>query len=365
MTMNKGKGVRTLPGLALAALLLPFAETLLAEGAQMPPARVVTAPVRQAQVAQTSMVTGVLAFERVANVASEVEGLVVEHRIVAGNTVKKGDVLVRLGTEFLEKDIDISYAQLGEVDADIERLQREMKRFQSLEKQRAASRSAYEQVLYEHKAKLRQRDGLIKRVERLQLRIAKSTVHAPFDGLILEKNKELGEWVKIGDGLARIASTEQINARLPVSESLMRFQTPGTSMDLELPSLGKTVDGRLLAVEPVADVRSKTVFLKVRIPYTDGVFENLTARAQVPVDQARVMTLVPRAALVGGKQPQVYVVRDGKAVATPVEIEARTGTDLAIRTDSLAVGTPVVVDGNDRLRPGQAVQVVDDDKDKT
>ncbi len=338
--------------------LLLFAACVQAQ--EPPPARVVVAAVEERELSPSTRMVGVLRFIRVAEVATEAEGLITQHNFDTGRTLEQGAVLAELDTDFIRKDMEINRSQVAEVEAQIEKLAREVQRLESLRRDNLASRSAYEEAFYSHQALLKRRDTLKRQLERMQLALDKSRVRAPFAGLVLEKKKELGDWVGKGDTVARLGSTEGVWAVMPVSEALLPFQHEGAEYEVAIPALGRHIKGRLSGVEPFAEVRSKSVYMKIVLPYEPGMIENLSVEVEVPAEHPRLLRLIPRAALLQMQgAATVYTVAEGKAVLLPVNIVTRSGDYIAVDNENVQPGMTVVVDGNDRLRPGQAVLVVE------
>ena len=80
---------------------------------------------------------------------------------------------------------------------------------------------------------------------------------------------------------------------------------------------------------------------------------------EVRSGERRRLLVIPRDALIRRNGNDfVYVVEDGKARLLPVEIASRSGEYAGVKPEPLAPGMQVVLDGNDRLRPDQAVLVV-------
>ncbi|HEC17463.1 MAG TPA: efflux RND transporter periplasmic adaptor subunit [Sedimenticola sp.] len=342
----------------LLLFMLLFAPAVQAQ--EPPPARVVTALVEERELSPAARMVGLLGFWRVSEVAGEVEGLIVTHNFDTGTMLKKGEVLAELDTELLRKDIEAVNSQIAEAGAEVEKLALEVSRLAPLKRAQAASRSAYDEAFYSHKALVKRRDTLERQRERLQLLLKKSRVRAPFDGIVLEKKKELGDWLGRGEPLARLGAVDAVQVVVPVSESLLPFQHAGHEFDLFVPALGRSLKGRLRGVEPFAEVRSKSVYLKIGLPYEAGMIENLSVEVEVPTADPRRLRLIPRGALLQSPgADMVYTVAEGKAVPLPVHIVARTGEFIAVDDAGVSAGMAVVVDGNDRLRPGQAVQVID------
>ena len=210
-------------------ILVPLVLALVtAAQAQQPPARVVVSEVSERTVAQTVEMVGVIDFDRLAKVSAEVSGVIEQLQIRQGELVEKGAPLARINTDFLRKDIDITQREVEQVEAEIKRERRNQKRFQALMKTNVASRREFEQALYTADALSKKRDGLREQIARLELRIEKSTVRAPFDGIVLEKYRETGEWTGPENPICLIASTQDTEVKVAVSEQLVRYLQPGT-----------------------------------------------------------------------------------------------------------------------------------------
>ncbi len=344
--------------LGLLLFLMFLAPITRAE--EPPQARVVTAVVEERVLSPKARMVGVLRFARVSTVAAEVEGLITSHHFDTGWVLEKGAVMAGLNMDFVRKDIEINRSQVAEVEAEIEKLSREVRRLESLRRSEVASRSALDEAFFSHKALLKRKDTLERRRERMQLSLDKSSVRAPFSGIVLEKKKDLGDWVDQGDALARLGSVDGMNVVVPVSESLLRFQRQGDEFEVSIPALGRKLKGRLSGMVPFVEVRSKSVYLKIALPYEEGMIENLSVEVQVATAPPRRLRLIPRAALLqaqGGDR--VYTLVAGKATPLEVNIVSRTGEQVAVDNAGITAGMVVVVDGNDRLQPGQAVTVIE------
>lgn len=328
--------------------------------ADAPPARVVVETVTEQEVATTNLLTGIIDFDRISAVSGETSGRVIQQHALEGALIKSGQALVELNTDLILKDIDIKQKQRAQVSADIEKLTRTLKRLESLLASNSASHQAYDDALFDHRSLLKKREILDEEMARLHLQLNKSTVVAPFDGVVLEKLKESGEWIDPGAAICRLASTEDLMVKVSVSENLARYQTVGTTVPVSIPALDLKLSGKILGLAPVANLRSKSLTLKIRIPYQTGMIQNMSATVEIPTSAPQKLRMLPRDALVNFKGKDfVYVVKDGQAKLLPIEIVLRSGNRLGILTPPVTAGMQVVVDGNDRLKPDQSVLVVD------
>lgn len=338
-------------------IVLPL--SLPAAPPALPPAKVVITQVRERELAPTIRLVGAIDFDRISEVSGETSGLIVRQNAVEGSLVKQGDPLVELNTDLIRKDIDIKQKQRAQANADLEKVARSMQRLENLLQTNSASRQAYDDARFEHQSLMKRRETVDEQIMRLQIQLDKSTVRAPFDGVVLAKLKEQGEWVNPGTSVATIASTSDLVIKVAISEKLLRFQKIGDPVPVTINALNSRIEGRALGFIPVANIRSKSATLKIAIPYQREMIRNMSAMVEVPSGRKRLLRLLPRDAVVkfNGRN-FVYTVAEGKAKILPIKIVARTGTDVAVAEPPVTKGMDVVIDGNDRLRPDQPVEII-------
>jgi len=328
--------------------------------AEAPAARVVVVTVTDQRINETTRLLGIIDFDRVSRVSGEIPGSITEQHAVEGTQIKAGDPLVELNTDFTHKDIEIKQKQRDQVSADLQKVGASLKRLENLLQKNSASRQTYDDALYDHRSLQKKRESLDLELQRLRIELQKSTIRAPFDGIVLEKLKERGEWMDRGAAVAVVASTGDVIASIALSEQLIRFQEPGAPVPVTISSLDLQLEGKVLGIKPVATLRSKSATLKVGIPFKPGMVRNMSASVEILSSEAQRLLIIPRDALISKKGGGfVYTVEKGKASLVPVDILARRGDTAGVAPAPLKQGMLVVVDGNDRLQPGQAVQIVE------
>ncbi len=211
--------------------------------------------------------------------------------------------------------------------------------------------------------------------DRLKDLVAKHTIVAPFSGYLTAEHAEVGQWVREGDPVAEVAALDEVEVTAYVVEQHVTYVQVGAPVQIEIPSIpDRMFAGTVTAIVPQADLQARTFPVKVRVKneINQGVpllKSGMYARVMLPTGQLQQALLVPKDALVlGGPQPMVYVVQPaspdaklaagepGKAQPVPVKIGTAAG-DLIQVFGQLQPGQLVVIEGNERLRPGQDVQV--------
>jgi RND family efflux transporter MFP subunit len=209
-------------------------------------------------------------------------------------------------------------------------------------------------------------------VERIDDQLGKHIIRAPFDGWVVERFAEKGQWLARGGLVARIAELDTVEVEVRVPEVSIGAIVAGADVRLEVDAApAHTWLGTVAKVIPQADVLSRSFPVRIAVenriehgvPMLKG---GMLARAWLPAGKAGRVTVVPKDAIVlGGPQPLVYVVAPEAAVAptgtatgtvraAPVALGAAVEGNVEIR-DGLPADALVVIRGNERLRPGATV----------
>lgn len=324
-----------------------------------PPAKVVLGEVERKEVAKTQSVTGVLYYERVSDISSEVAGLVEQVKVRQGDQVKKGDLLVRLNTDILKKEIALSKTRIAQADLRIENQEKNYKRLERLFDSAGVSEKDFDDAYFAYQDAQMEKQALKDSLARLRLEQERSVISAPFDGIVLTKGVDTGAWVQQGNDLVSLGSVQDLFVRAPIAEDTLQFVSFGEKVAVILNAFKREVEGEVVGLDPVADVQTKNVFLKIKIPPMDFVAQNMSATVLVPGSAKKELSVLSRAAVIKFQGKDfVYSVKDDKAAIMPVNIVSYMGNKVATDTPYIVPGFPVVVEGNERLRPDQPVMVV-------
>ncbi len=323
---------------------------------EQPPARVVTSKIVFEKVAQNQPFIGTLYYERISHVSSEVSGLVTKIDFYAGDRVNKGTPIVHLDTEILEKEILIHKNKIEQAELHINHAQKNYQRMDYLYKKSGISERNYDDARFVYQDALLKKLSAKTTLEKLLIQKRKSVINAPFNGIILEKNVDSGDWVQQGKLLISIGSVKDLFIKVPVAETLLKFISFGQRVPITINANNKEITGTIDNLSPIADEKTKNVFVKIRIPMLTKVAQNMSATVYISTGNTQKIAMIPRDALIKFQGNDfVYTIREKKAVMLPVNIMTYLGDRIGADNEHFTEGMPVVVDGNERLRPGQSV----------
>lgn len=329
-----------------------------------PPARVVTATARSGEVRPQFEYVGTVYYPEVSEVAAEVPGRVDKYTFEEGRPVQKGQELIELDTELVEKDLETAKFEYRNVFSSLENARRELQRINALYQKKTVSEQDYDKAFYLVAGLENRATALKAKVARLEIQLEKSATKAPFDGLVLERLVDRGEWVNPGTPVAVLARNDAVDVLLHVPENVLPYIKEGQQLSTKVG--GRDIQGAVQAIIPRGDVATRTFPVKIRAVNNGSLAQGMEARVRVPAGEKREAVLVPRdGVLLAMGQNSVWVVFGDKAVSIPVEVTAYLDKDVAVSSLDPAMplkpGMQVVVKGNERLRPGQSVVVVGGD----
>jgi RND family efflux transporter MFP subunit len=323
-----------------------------------PPAVVTVVAVKTGNVTPQAEFIGTVFYKEVSDVASEISGRVDEVRFEEGQRVKKDQVLIKLGADILKKRLLATSATYEQVLSELEIARIEFERREKLFKTKAISEQSYDENRFRVKGLEKRAESLEAEVERIEIELQKKTIRAPFEGIVIDRLVDRGEWLAEGATVAILAKDDVVDIVADVSEKFIPFIRVG--MPVKAIVNGDEISGSVIAVVPRGDIATRTFPVKIRTPNTLALIEGMSARVMLPAGKPRKSLVVSRDAVIAASgQTVVYTVNDSKAKMVPVNILGYQGLIVGIEGQGLAEGMQVVVKGNERLRDGQMVSITE------
>ena len=272
-----------------------------------------------------------------------------------GDRVKKGESLARIESFTLSLHVDEMQAEILPKEARRDFLEREVKRLSKLAAQNNAAKNRLDEVSSEEKQTRGELKVARARLAQAKDRLARTVLYAPFDGVVTERYKSLGERVESGEQILRLVDTSNLEIQVRVPQEALSNIVAGA----ELPVKDGTQSdiAHLRTYVPVGDELSRLYELRLSFNQPQWMSGH-AVRVSVPTSKVRLVTAVPRDALVI-RQNIISVYRINKEnIAEYVAVELGGSKDSLIEViGDIAPGDNIVVRGNERLRPGQVVQI--------
>jgi RND family efflux transporter MFP subunit len=191
-----------------------------------------------------------------------------------------------------------------------------------------------------------------------------SRIEAPFSGIVTERYANLGTLVQAGTGsstqaipIVKLSEDDLFRLVIPVPESYVRFIRVGDPVDVRVPSLNRTVPGKVarFSVDVREDTRTMHTEVDVRNP-DRLLVPGLYAEADVTLEHREDIPSVPLQAVNHeGDKTTVFVVNNnGVLDDRGVTLGLQTATDAEV-VSGLQEGELVVISDRSGLKPGEKV----------
>lgn len=312
-----------------------------------PPAMPVKAvPVKAGSVSDEVGAVGSLIANESVTIRPEIAGRITAIHFQEGEAVAAGARLVTLESAELQ-------AQLAASNADNRLNRQRFERTEELYRKGFIS----SQALDEARGNL-DRTGARERED--QAKLAKTEIRAPFAGTMGLRQVSPGAYVQPGAEIARLEdlSAIKLDFRVPEVHLARLRKDQGVSVRVDAwPA--DNFPGRIYALEPAVDERTRTVVVRARIPNPGAKLRpGMFARVALTLGGRSDALLVPEQALVPkGQENFVFRVVEGKAKLTKVKTGLRVPGEVEI-VEGLGKGDVVVTDGQIKLQDGVPVSVM-------
>jgi len=330
--------------------------------------------------------SGYVTPRRRATVAAKITARVVDVLIDEGMEVAEGQVLARLDDSDAQRRLvaartsrDATAAAIANLEVNLANAERELKRQQDLEsggivsvEALDAARTTAESLRAQIAAAREQVRAADAQIAVAQQDVDNCTVRAPFAGVVVSKDAQVGEMVSpisagggfTRTGIATIVDMASIETEVDVNESYIARVVPGQRVEAVLDAYPDwRIPSRVRTVIPTADRQKATVKVRISFDKLDPrILPDMGVKVTFLADEKGGAQAAPRALIPPSSVRQsdgkqfVFVERDGALERRAITVGSTRGPDVEV-LGGVAVGDRVVVAGPDDLRDGEKVRV--------
>jgi membrane fusion protein (multidrug efflux system) len=279
-------------------------------------------------------------------VKAEVPGQVVKVLMQEGDTVEKGQVLIQLD--------DRDYrTRLSRVEANYQLAKLDYDRTAALAQKKVMSPAELDKI----EAQLKDLEA---QVSEAQLALSRTQITSPLCCLLNEIEAKRGDFVSVGDPVARIIQLDPVKVTVGVPESDVAAIFDLDEADVIVEALNKRrVKGEKMYLSRQPKTLARLYDLELRVPNPDGrILPGMFARVELVKAVFRRALAVPLYAVITqGEERFVYVEKDGRAEKRNIQLGILVGWQVQV-TSGLKPGDRVVVVGHRFLDDGQPVKVI-------
>jgi len=298
---------------------------------------------------------------QLASVGFELSGTVSDIWVDEGQTVTAGQILASLDTKRLEAELTQRNATLSRRVAERQLAVKTHERVGRLTKQQLTSAQNLDDAKLAMDVAVAAEQEALAGIQRLKIEVEKSTLRAPFSGMVQSRVGQVGSVIGAGQPLLLLQRQGELRARLALSSrDAQAFQIGQT---VQLQSASVTLEAMVTAIldNQRQDTRTRDILLNVTSPLTDIVAGEIVSLS-IPKRIAIQGAWVPRSALFASEKGlwQLLLIEpeQNAHILKPliVNVEYTDSEQVFIRGD-LVDSMRYVSSGHHRLLPGQLVNV--------
>lgn len=317
-----------------------------------------------------------LGFET-ANIFGRASGYITKRLVDIGSRVKAGDLLVEVTAPELDHQIAQAEATLAQGNATLAQTEanRELARVTAdrsttLAPQGAASRQqadndrlayrAQQQaaVAQEATVKAQQAQLMVLRQQKIYQQVV-----APFDGVVTQRNIDIGSLVQADAGsgtpLFAMVHSAVIRVQLYVPQDHAFGLMPGAAAVVRVPEIpGRTLSGTVTRIADALQPGTRTLLTEIDVANDDGTLRpGIYCTVELKIPRRTPSLVVPGAAIIFNQAGlQVAVVKDGTVRLRKIEVVRDLGTEVEAN-DGVASGEMVILNPKVGLTDGSRVRV--------
>lgn len=290
--------------------------------------------------------TATLESERTAPILARAKGIVQALYFEEGDTVKKGQVLVRI------EDADLKL-RLVQAEAKTAGLKDRFQRLEGMVAKKLVPAEELETTRHDLRSAQATED-----LARLEL--SRTRVRAPFAGRVVRRHVEVGQTVSDSTPVFDLADLDPLLARVYVPSKELKRIAQDQPVQLILDSSGAKLEGRIKLISPVIDASTGTIKVTVEISkYPEGTRPGDFAQVRIVTEQRQQSLLAPRSAVIDERGIRVVFVAEGdKAIRKVVKVGFEQD-DMSEILSGLSLGESVVIKGQHSIKDGQPIKIIE------
>ena len=281
-----------------------------------------------------------LPYEEV-DIASEITGKIETIAFEEGAFVKKGSLLIKVNDEDLQ-------AQLRRAVYQRNMTKDKLERNRILLEKDAISRESFDQIETDYN--VIQAD-----IQLLEVRIAKTEIRAPFDGVIGFRYVSVGSYLQPSTLIARIVDYSKLRVAFAIPEKYSNLAVNDAMVSFTVEGNATVNQARIYAIDPKVDENTRTLSIR-------ALYENSGMRlrsgmfAAVTIGEKQGVTLqIPTQAIIpDADNKKVFLVKNGTAVPVTVLTGVRS-EDMIEITQGLSKADTIIISGLMQVRDGAKV----------
>lgn len=275
----------------------------------------------------------------------EIAGKVVSFNFQEGEFVKAGTVLIMLDSEMFK-------AQLAQAEANLSLSKINMWRAEALLKKNFGKKSDRDEATT--KLKVNEAQVIFEKA-----RLEKTSLLAPFDGIIGLRKFSLGDYIEVGQNLVNIEKINPIKVDFTLPEIYAPHIKAGQEIELEAPAFpSQKFKGRIYAIDPHIEENGRNLSIRAQLENSDLALKpGMFVKVKIILGTRKNSLIIPEEALIPSHDSvSIFKIVDQKAQLIKIKIGLRQKGTIEV-LEGIKANDLIITAGHNKLVAGMAVRV--------
>lgn len=331
--------------------------------------------------------SGYVVPQRKASVASKITGKIIALNVTEGMRVKKGDVIARLENDDIaaqrrqaQANLELARANLASAEAELIDAKNDFEREKALFEKEFTTKASFDAK----EARLKKAEAALKSasasvaasqagLENIQVNLDYTLIKAPFDGIILTKNADIGDIVtplgaaaNAKAAVVTMADMDSLEVEADISESNLTKIWVNQPCEITLDAIPeKRFGGQVSMIVPTADRSKATIMVRVKFTERDArILPEMSAKViflskPVDINEKDARTVIDRRAIIEKKDKKIVFAINGDRVKEQ-EVKIKDDTRGMIEVvEGVVAGEKVVINPPRKLKHGSKIKILE------
>jgi len=264
------------------------------------------------------------------HVAARILAPIKSIHVKAGDTVKKGDLLIVLDNRNNRSNVAQSKANINAIRAQLTQAKSHYNRTKSLYKKESVTKAQLEQASAKYNSLNAQLARAKQQLESSETTLSYSNIRAQFTSRVIDRFAEPGDLASPGMKLLTLYDPKSLRIDANVRESLALTLKIGQQLETHIPALNKTLMATIEEIVPAAAPGARSFLIKAKIENEGQLLPGLFARILIPASKQQQLLIPSSYIKKMGQLDVVWVLENNTAIRRFIRIGQQTGKNTLV-----------------------------------
>ncbi len=275
---------------------------------------------------------------------AEVPGIITALYVVAGQQVRKGQILAQLDNKVLQQ-------QILQVQSQVDLANSLFQRQKNLWDQGIGTEVQFIQAQSN-------RDVALKQLSALKAQSSMYIINSPINGILDRMDLKIGQAVQPGMDGIRVVNLSKLKVKADVAESYSARVKQGDRVIVTIPGAADSLISTITYASRVIEPTSRSYTVEVKLPTNPNLKPNMTAVLRIVDYEKKDAIVLPIKAIHQSEAGEyVFVAENNIAKRVPIEIGNRYQGIVQI-VSGVNVGDQVVIEGTENIEEGDRLNII-------